>query len=246
MKLKHVSLSLSALIVLVFQGWLIKGYTPSSAELPLESRSIEVHTAENSTVEHSVTEKSATEKSATEKSVIVKGWKLEWEFNRLVPDFIERKFHHIYIVRRGAILNGGNTVVDADIPLNSVSSFVQYFPRALQIGLLSPTPELWGGQGSTQAMTMARKVIGIIMPVFYICLLGAIIGIFIHRSNFKLWVMFFYSLFGILIYVYAYPNIGTLMRYRYVFHMTVISFGLATIVEVSLKALRTQDKQTIK
>lgn len=125
--------------------------------------------------------------------------------------------------------------MDADWQLDSVGSVLSYIPRALQLGLFSPFPELWGGQASTPAMTMARKVVGGVTLVFYVCLLGLAFGLWRMRKNQSLWVMVGACLTGILVYAVTYPNIGTLIRYRYGFYMLLIGFGAAWWCDLWLK-----------
>ena len=129
--------------------------------------------------------------------------------------------------RRGAISTGGNSVVDAHWRVDSVGAIIGYVPRAFQVGLFSPFPDLWGGEGSTPAMTMARKVVGGVTLLFYVCLAGLVIGLWRMRRNLLLWVMIGACLTGILVYAIIYPNVGTLIRFRYGFYMLLIGFGAA-------------------
>ena len=157
-----------------------------------------------------------------------------WNFSRWVPDTIERKFYQISRVRQNTINLGGNTLVDEGIQLVSVSDFIIYAPRALYLGLLSPLPRFWSGEGSTPAMTMARKIVGVITVVFYICLVGFIASIQMFRRNPAFLAIIVICLFGILLYSYTHPNTGTLLRYRYGFYMLLVVFGASNIVQALL------------
>ena len=85
--------------------------------------------------------------------------------------------------RYGVVTTGGNSIVDGDVTFNSAGDFVTYFPRALQLGMLSPLPELWRGRRSTPATTMARKIMGGATLVFYFCLFGLLDRIVLHRKT---------------------------------------------------------------
>ena len=137
-----------------------------------------------------------------------------WQRSAWLPKMVEERFYRIASARQGAITQRGNTLVDAEWRLDSAGAMVGYVPRALQLGLFSPLPKLWGGEASTPAMTMARKVMGGATLFFYACLLGFAIGLGRMRRNMLLWVMTGVCLLGILGYAISYPNIGTLMRYR--------------------------------
>lgn len=151
-----------------------------------------------------------------------------WKRTSWIPDVIEGRFYRVAIAREGAKSQGGNTLVDANKYLDSTGAMLGYIPRALQLGMFSPFPELWGGGASTPAMTMARKVVGGVTLIFYVCLIGLVIGLWKLRRNVLVWVMVGICLIGILTYALTYPNIGTLMRYRYGFYMLLIGFGLAS------------------
>lgn len=157
-----------------------------------------------------------------------------WRHSGWLPDAVEERFYRVAIARQGAISQGGNTLVDADRPLDSVKAIFGYFPRAMQLGLFSPLPEFWGGQASTPAMTIARKIMGPVSIATYFCLLGFVVGIFRKCGVLSLWIMLGVCLLGILVYAVSYPNIGALMRFRYGFHMLLVGFGVATWAELWL------------
>ena len=155
-----------------------------------------------------------------------------WQPTNGLPKIIEDRFYRIASIRRGVLSSGGNTLVDIDIPFNSASAVVRYIPRALQLGMFSPFPRLWGGEASTPAMTMARKVVAGVTLLAYVSLLGLSIGLWWMRNNLSLWVMVGSCLTGILIYAVTYPNIGTMMRFRYGFYMLLIAFGVAFLFDL--------------
>ncbi len=161
-----------------------------------------------------------------------------WNRTPWLPELFEKKLYQISVVRGGATSSGGNTVVDGDVVLNSAGAFVAYLPRALQLGMLSPLPELWRGKASTPAMTMARKVMGITTFVFYFCLLGLLAGMISARNSPVVWIIVMFCLLGILVFTYTYPNVGTLLRFRYGFYVLLIAFGAANIAELTFGWLR--------
>lgn len=221
MKFRKLLLVLPIIGLLVFQWWMIKYQTHVFKELShAQVQAMQSNSSEGTALSSS------------------RARDPEWKSSPYIPNVIERKLYQISLVREGAILNGGNTVVDAEIKLNSIKEFVIYFPRALKLGLLSPMPEFWSGEGSTPAMTLARKIVGVVTAVFYACLLGLLIGVINYRKNIALWTILMFCLIGILVYAYIYPNVGTLVRYRYGFYMMLISFGVASIVEVVLCRLK--------
>lgn len=160
---------------------------------------------------------------------------LIWKRSGWLPEVIEGRLYRIANVRWAALTQGGGTLVYANRPLDSAAAIFSHIPRAFQLGLLSPLPEFWGGQGSTPAMTMARKVMGGVTLVFYFCLLGLAVGLYRMRKNARLWMMVGMCCLGILVYAVSYPNIGTLMRYRFGFYMLLIGFGVASWCDLWLR-----------
>ena len=150
-----------------------------------------------------------------------------WSKTSWLPNFVDGRLYRMALWRRGAILHGGGSIVDSDRLLWSSVEIFSYIPRALQVGVLSPFPSLWSGQASTPALTIGRKIVGITTCIFYICLVGSILGIAKMRARPEVWAMTGLCLIGILVYAIGYPNVGTLIRYRYGFYMLVVAFGTA-------------------
>lgn len=154
-----------------------------------------------------------------------------WVRTPWLPEIFDKKLSILASARRGAISSGGNSLVDATVELHSAKDFIRYLPRAIQVGMLSPLPDLWWGRASTPAMSLAREIAGVMTAFYYVCLAGLIVGLIVFRNNLSFWIVFFFCFLGILVYAFTYPNIGALMRFRYGFYMTLVSFGAAFIAE---------------
>lgn len=214
--------------VLMFQLWLVKFHTPY----------------EPISIPESVSADSFPESvSADSYAEWVKRNPFLWKRTNWVPQVVEERFYRLAIAREGAKSQAGNTLVDARWRLDSTGAILEYLPRALQLGLLSPFPELWTGLASTPAMTMARKVMGGVTLFFYVCLLGLGVGLWQLRRNMLPWVMIGVCLIGILTYALTYPNIGTLIRYRYGFYMLLVGFGLASWSELLSRRLTCRGRE---
>ena len=150
-----------------------------------------------------------------------------WARTSWIPNFVDERLYRIAILRRGTLSHAGGSVVDSDRLLESGVEVLAYIPRALQVGVLSPFPNLWSGQASTLALTIGRKVVGGVTLVFYICLIGLAVGIVKMRARPEVWTMVGLCVMGTLMFAIANSNIGTLIRYRYGFYMLVVAFGAA-------------------
>jgi len=161
-----------------------------------------------------------------------------------LPWAFEKHVYQIAMIRGNNLILGGNTLVDASYRFDSLMSFLSYFPRALQIGLLSPLPNLWVGQGSTPAMTAARKIMGPVTVVFYFSLVGAIMGVYFLRKRPSFWITYLNLLLGILVFAVITPNVGTIIRYRYGFYMLLVAIGVAVWCEICMK--KTKDLSRLR
>ena len=155
----------------------------------------------------------------------------EWARTPYLPDFIENKLYGVWCYRKGAVGAGGNTVIDPYISLNSAGAFIRYFPRAMQVGFLSPFPSEWFRTGSTPATNIGKKIMGGIMILFYICLAFFIWSLWEYRKSLEFWIITLHSTFGIIVFTYVYANVGTLSRLRYGFYMVIIGIGFAFAIQ---------------
>ena len=133
---------------------------------------------------------------------------------------------------------GGNTQIDKDVKMESIIDFWMYVPRAFQVGMFSPMPQFWSGEGSSPAMTMARKILGAATLFFYFCLVGLFLGAYRFWRSPAFWAIAVVCLSGILLYSFTHPNVGTLIRYRYGFYMLLVAFGAATIPDGLLSRVK--------
>lgn len=145
-----------------------------------------------------------------------------------LPDFVERRLFNLAYQRRGSINTGGNSLVDAEVHLGSAREFLEYFPRAVVVGLGSPFPDLWKGEASLPGYNKARIAMGLITPFCWLCLAGIPLGLRIHSSKAALWWILLFGIGGLLIFTYTYANVGTLLRFRYGFYMLLVASGAAS------------------
>ena len=173
--------------------------------------------------------------------VMIKSNEVLWNFSDWSSYSIERKFYQLAIVRRGIINLGGTSLIDQDVQLKSISDFIVYTPRAFQLGFLGPLPRFWSGEASDTANTMARKIVGVFTIFYYICLVGLIKSIQMFRRKPAFLAIIVICIVAIMLYSYTHPNTGALLRYRYGFHMLLVSFGLAHIVQRLQTWLKSRD-----
>lgn len=156
----------------------------------------------------------------------------KWTRNAFVPDEIERYLSQLSQKREDAIVQGGSSLIDKDVHLNSTNKIISYLPRALWIGLVSPMPTLWSSPGSTFVTTYFRHAMIIPSILSYLLLLFLSYHIINISRKPPLMLLVILCLFSIIIFSIVMPNIGTLLRYRFSFHSILLSLGLCSFLEL--------------
>ena len=156
---------------------------------------------------------------------------VEWHFNPYVPKYIDFKLYIISQCRFHVTLRPAASSIDNDINFESAADYLPYLPRALQIGFLSPFPSMWFTQGSSAGTTVGRAVLGIVTLFFYFCIAFFVLSLHAYRRKPIFWLIVLFCTYGLLVFTYVYPNIGTLVRFRYCFYMTIVCIGFAFMVE---------------
>ena len=215
---KKVTVSIILLLTIGFQIWL---------------------GALNSPEAESVLVKSAEIKSAETSSQNTDPLQNLWSRSEWLPLFMESRFLQIATSRRNSIDLKGGTAIDHDQQFTSAGAVIEYIPRALFVGLFSPFPEHWGGEGSTPALTLGRRVVGVLTFLSYPCLAGVLI-LLCRKKEYGLWVLIFFCMFQILILALAFANVGTIMRYRFGFHNLLVALGFAMLFCVWLENKRSK------
>lgn len=152
-----------------------------------------------------------------------------WQKTEWLPEQLEKLAYSLSSVRQGYFWyqSASGSVVDQDACLNTVSAVVDYFPRALQLGLLAPFPYQWLETGRTPGGGAMRRLAGLEMVFVYVALMGLVLGVWRRWRVPEWWLMTVYSLGFLLLYGFVTPNIGALHRMRYGFLMLVVALGVA-------------------
>lgn len=144
---------------------------------------------------------------------------------------LDRRIHRLYQTRQLFLISSNtkrdiSSTIDADVELNSAFKLLMYIPRALQIALLSPFPNLWVTPSNNRDGEIKRKFAIYETCIVYFCLTGIIYCIFKNRFSYQFWSIFLFCTFFLIVYAVAMPNIGTLYRTRYAFLQTHVAFGI--------------------
>ena len=116
--------------------------------------------------------------------------------------------------------------IDTGVQFDSVIDMLRYVPRALQIGLFAPFPEMWGGSGVSPGADRMRLLAGFEMALAYLLLPGIIL-VFIRREHSgPTAIILSQALIPILLLALVVCNVGTLYRMRYSYWQILIGLGV--------------------
>jgi len=153
----------------------------------------------------------------------------KWQPSAWLPGFVDKEFAALARNRAAFIRNAksSGSLVDEAVVFASAGQVLAYTPRALEIGLFSPFPNIWIERGEKPAGSAMRLETAFEMIFSYICLLG--LPIFVWKSGTKksLFALITVCLYILVLTAITNPNQGALYRFRYPYFMTLVCLGLA-------------------
>ena len=152
---------------------------------------------------------------------------LKWVKTDWLPRGLDNIFLTLSIIRVGYASNLGGSNIDSNIHFRSVSDFLYYMPRAIQIGFTAPFPSSWSDQSVNGGGATLKKIVLVEMLLVYPALFLLIYALFYWRKKVETWLILIFCIIFILLYTYITPNIGSLHRTRHGFFMMLIALGIA-------------------
>jgi hypothetical protein len=134
---------------------------------------------------------------------------------------------YIDFTRKGFNDSLGGTSIDTNIRFRSVCELLAYVPRALQIGLFAPFPEIWFSEGISPGGRVMRSISAVEMMISYILFLGVCLGsVLCKRNKAIFYVLLIVTMVMILINSLVVTNIGSLYRLRYISWQVINGLGV--------------------
>ena len=133
-------------------------------------------------------------------------------------DIILKKYvERVAMTREGFNLTkNARSTIDGHVSFANIKDIVSYLPRALQIGLFAPFPDLWFTNSSSPGSQIKRFFTSFEMMISYFLSVGIVI-LFVSRkgsSKVALQALIMVTVF-IIIYSLVTSNVGALYRFRY-------------------------------
>lgn len=116
--------------------------------------------------------------------------------------------------------------VDIGVNFRSLSDVAKYVPRALQIGLLAPFPDMWSAQGVMPGAGMMRRIAGVEMMIAYALLFGICLWFMCNRGlRGEGLLIVVQAVIPLLVLTLVVCNVGTLYRMRYGYWQLLLGLG---------------------
>jgi len=161
----------------------------------------------------------------------------EWQRTSWIPEILDKKFLEFATTR--AIFTTkwahSGSQIDMDVQFHSARDIVQYIPRSLQIGFLSPFPNSWFTPGYKAVGSLMRAFSGIEMLVIYIGLMGLLLSFWRYYSRIEFWLLLILTTGMIIVYACVIPNVGSLYRFRFPYLMPLVCLGFTEVKRLFLK-----------
>lgn len=151
-----------------------------------------------------------------------------WEQQPRIP-LVDNHLAGLACAREGFRLGfpraGSN--IDTEVGFRNARDIAAYVPRALQIGLLSPFPDMWMGEAKQPVGAAQRLLVIPEMVLYYLALIGCVLAVTQarYRESATLVAVISFSLFFVMIYALVVTNVGTLYRMRYPAMLTLCALG---------------------
>ncbi|EKD98024.1 MAG: hypothetical protein ACD_23C00617G0001 [uncultured bacterium] len=122
-------------------------------------------------------------------------------------------------------LHAGSNI-DTGVQFDSFADMLRYVPRALQIGLFAPFPEMWGGAGVSPGADRMRLLAGFEMALAYLLLPGIVLVFMRREHSGTSAIILSQALVPIILLALVVCNVGTLYRMRYCYWQILIGLGV--------------------
>lgn len=159
-------------------------------------------------------------------------WQLIWQWAKLIPAFAENalsKFVTKLAQDRRGFTKGypdAGSNIDTGDDFQSIGDVVRYIPRALQIALFAPFPDMWVERGTSPGAGHMRLISGIEMAFTYLLLPGVLLLFLRPEIRGRIIVILIQAIIPAVILTLVVSNVGTLYRMRFVNLQMLIGLGM--------------------
>lgn len=120
------------------------------------------------------------------------------------------------------------SLIDSDIQVRTLGDVIRLVPRAIEVGLFAPFPNMWFQTGR-QVGSSGRLLAGIETFLIYVIECLALFGLWRARRHLSVWFLTVFVVVGLVALGLAVNNIGALYRLRYPFWIIMVILGAGGI-----------------
>jgi hypothetical protein len=120
---------------------------------------------------------------------------------------------------------GTSSNIDPDVRLESWGEVIRYLPRAAEIGLFAPFPNMWLATGA-QVGRLGRFLSGLETLMIYVFIGFSLWCLWKRRDQLAVWFLLAIAALSVIVLGLVTANIGALYRMRYPFWILLIIVGV--------------------
>ncbi len=167
--------------------------------------------------------------------------RVTWVKTAWLPDEIDNNMHTLSNIRYKFIKywSDSGSQIDTEVVFGQALDIITYFPRAMEVSFLAPFPVDWLASGYKKGGDLMRKESGFEMIIVYICLIGLLYSAWHFRTKVEIWILATLTVGMLFVYSCAIPNVGALYRFRYPYLMPLVCLGLAGVILIFQKYMKT-------
>lgn len=146
-----------------------------------------------------------------------------------LPSVVKRALLSVVNVRLGQRVTAryAGSTIDNDVCFSQPSDVLRYLPRALEVGLLAPFPDMWFSPGVSIGSKAMRLIAGAEMTLNYVLLFGILLLAWRSKGRGRyLLLICVFVLPIILLMTTSMINMGTIYRMRYGYLQLLSGLGL--------------------
>jgi hypothetical protein len=142
------------------------------------------------------------------------------------------------------IYPGAGSNIDEDVRLENWGDVIRYLPRAAEIGLLAPFPQMWLASGGMVGR-WGRLLSGVETVVMYLMMGFVIWRLWQGRERLVIGLLATTAALSVTLLALVIPNIGALYRMRYPFWILLLIVGVESARRIPFeRPTRTEQAET--
>lgn len=153
----------------------------------------------------------------------------EWIRQEFIPEKVDMLFRQLAETRYSFFKyhEGAKGNIEENFMPQKATDLIAYIPRGLFVGFFYPLPGFWFKEGGSATGTLARSIIPLETIFLWIGIVLLPFSLYGLRYKPAVFVVLFLSAVFVYLHVVSEPNVGPIVRKRFVFTTTLIAISFA-------------------